>query len=99
MVDSPLPIQDGEVQKQEHERRRIYLVTDGLKSPQTRRVYSSAFSKLIQHLQNPELQTLIDIKTQILEAKIISYLEYLCILRKLSCPKILGHYKFNPTLL
>lgn len=87
-MGNPFSIPD----KEEQEQRRIYVVTDGLKSPQTRRVYSSAFDKFIQHIQNPNLQTLIDTKTQIIEAKIISYLEYLCNERKLSCSTILCHY-------
>ena len=86
-MGNPLPIQE-----EEQDQRRIYVVTDGLKSPQTRRVYSSAFNKFIQHIQNPNLQTLIDTKTQIIEAKIISYLEYLCNERKLSYSTILCHY-------
>jgi integrase len=89
-MGNPLPIQGEGEQKQEQ--RRIYLVTDGLKSPQTKRVYNSAFNKFIEHVQNPHLQTLIDTKTQIIEAKIISYIEYLRDVRKLSCSTILCHY-------
>ena len=72
-----------EGQRQQGEERRIYLVTDGCKSKQTQRVYRSVFNGFLKFINaynknnNPNLQGLIDLKSTVIESKIISYLEYL----------------------
>ena len=39
-----------------NEERRIYSVTDGLKSKQTGKVYRSTFKEFIKYLQNVDLR-------------------------------------------
>jgi hypothetical protein len=65
-----------------NEERRIYSVIDGLKSKQTAKVYRSTFKEFIKYLQNMDLKVLLDIRPDIIESKIISYLEYLRDTRK-----------------
>ena len=74
------------------EERRIYAVTDGLRSKQTARVYKSTFSEFIRYLQNIDLRILLDYRHDVIESKIISYLEYLRDIRKLNYWTIQGHY-------
>ncbi len=58
--------------------RRIYQVTDGLKSPDTGRTYRHAFKHFIEiTVKNDDLQALIDTKPSVIESKIISHIEYL----------------------
>lgn len=75
-----------------NEERRIYLVTDGLKSKQTAKVYRSTFKGFIKYLQNIDLKVLLDFRPDIIESKVISYLEYLRDTRKLSFWTIQVHY-------
>ena len=86
-------------QQQQGEERRIYLVTDGCKSKQTQRVYSSVFNGFLKFINaynnnnnNPNLQGLIDLKSNVIESKIISYLEYLRDTKHLSYFTIQTHY-------
>ena len=74
------------------EERRIYAVTDGLRSKQTARVYKSTFSEFIRYLQNINLRILLDYRHDVIESKIISFLEYLRDIRKLNYWTIQGHY-------
>ena len=74
------------------EERRIYAVTDGLRSKQTARVYKSTFSEFIRYLQNIDLRILLDYRHDVIESKIISYLQYLKDVRKLNYWTIQGHY-------
>ena len=75
-----------------NEKRRIYSVTDGLKSKQTAKVYRSTFKEFIKYLQNVDLRVLLDFRLDIIESKIISYLEYLRDVRKLSFWSVQVHY-------
>ena len=66
------------------EERRIYQVTDGLNSPDTKRTYHHAFKHFIEiTVKNDDLQTLIDTKPSAIESKIISHIEYLKQVKKL----------------
>jgi integrase len=74
------------------EERRIYAVTDGLRSRQTARVYKSTFSEFIRYLQNIDLKILLEYRHDVIVSKIILYLEYLRNVRKLNYWTIQGHY-------
>lgn len=80
-------VAEGSIKKEELDvgqrvgtEERIYSVTDGLKSPKTAKVYSHAFSLFLRFLQipndNDHLQSLIDLKPSVIEAKIISFIEH-----------------------
>lgn len=57
------------------EERRIYEVTDGLKSSDTVRTYRHAFKHFIEiTLKNDGLHALIDAKPSVIESKIISHI-------------------------
>jgi predicted metal-dependent HD superfamily phosphohydrolase len=75
-----------------NEERRIYSVTDGLKAKQTAKVYRSTFKEFIKYLQNVDLRVLLDFRLDIIESKIISYLEYLRDVRKPSFWSVQVHY-------
>jgi integrase len=77
--------------KEEQEARRIYLVTDGCKSQQTKKVYRSVFNEFLQFLNGRNLDDLTNFKQGVIESKIISYLEYLRDARKLSYWTIMVH--------
>lgn len=84
--------QDEQQQQESQEQRRIYIVTDGLRSKQTALVYKSAFNGFIRYLQGVDLKILLDYRMDVIESKFISYLEYLRDVRKLSYSTILTHY-------
>ena len=67
------------------EQRRIYLVTDGLKSHRTRISYDAVFKEFLKvTVRNDDLQALVDTKISVIEAKIIAHIEYLRDVRKLA---------------
>ena len=87
-------------QTQEQEQPRIFLVTDGVKSPYTKQSYRNAFNHFLsitfeiqsqskQNLyQNQQyLRTLLDYKPSVIESRIIDYVDYLKS-RKLAYPTI-----------
>ena len=65
-------------------------MTDGLRSKQTAKVYKSTFSEFIRYLQNINLRILLDYRHDVIESKIISFLEYL---ENISENEIIGQYK------
>lgn len=78
--DAPFPYteQIAAAEEEEEEKRRIYQVTDGLKSSDTKRTYRHAFKHFIQvTVKNDDLQALIDTKPSVIESKIINHIEYL----------------------
>jgi integrase len=85
------------------EERRIYQVTDGLKSPDTVRTYRHAFKHFIEiTVKNDDLQALIVTKPSVIESKIISHIEYLKEVKKLKywsiqvyCAAILHFFEMN----
>jgi len=59
-------------------RPRIFLVTEGLKSKYTKDTYRIAFQTFLNEtVKNPDLGALLDLKTSVIEMKIISHIEYL----------------------
>lgn len=62
----------------EESRPRICLVTDGLASQFTRDTYRLAFQTFLKEtVKNQDLGALLDLKTSVIESKIISHIEYL----------------------
>ena len=53
-----------------NEERRIYSVTDGLKSKQTAKVYRSTFKEFIKYLQNVDLRVLLDFRLDICSVQV-----------------------------
>jgi integrase len=99
---------EGEQQKeQEEENERIYLVTDGLKSQQTKEVYRLAFQYFIKvTVKSDNLRVLLDTKPSVIESKIISHIEHLKDERKLKywsiqvyCSAILHFFAMNGIVL
>jgi site-specific recombinase XerD len=90
-------------EEEEQEKRRVYQVTDGLKSPDTKRTYRHAFKHFVQiTVKNDDLQALIDTKPSVIESKIISHIEYLKDVKKLKywsiqvyCAAILHFFEMN----
>jgi integrase len=85
----------------EEEERRIYLVTDGIKSRQTKKTYLSLFKDFLRTIGSSDLKTLLDFKPSVIESKIISHIEHLKE-RKLSyssiqvsCAAILHFFDIN----
>jgi hypothetical protein len=63
---------------EEEARPRIYLVTEGLKSNFTKATYRITFQTFINEtVKNPDLGVLLDLKTSVIESKIISLIKYL----------------------
>lgn len=94
-------------QTETEQNRRIYLVTDGLKSSDTKRTYRHAFKHFIQIVvKNDDLQALIDTKPSVIESKIISHIEYLKEVKKLKywsiqvyCAAIFHFFEMNDIVL
>ena len=65
-----LEFENENIEEQEHQQqqRRIYLVTEGLKSKQTGRSYRCGFNLFLKHIGNPDLQSLIDTKNSVLKS-------------------------------
>lgn len=58
------------------EERRIYLVTDAIKSPHAKQAYRLAFNHFLKTtVKSQDLRTLLDYKPSVIESKIISYIE------------------------
>ena len=89
------------------EERRIYQVTDGLKSSDTKRTYRHAFKHFIEiTVKNDDLQALVDTNAYAIESKIISHIEYLKEVKKLKywsiqvyCAAILHFFEMNDVVL
>ncbi|MFZ0554418.1 MAG: hypothetical protein WBL67_18165 [Nitrososphaeraceae archaeon] len=63
---------------QNEEERRIYLVTDGIKSLQTKKTYLSAFNYFLKMtVESDDLVALLDYKPSVIESKIIRHIERL----------------------
>ena len=111
MVDAPFSsssiITQGRQSEEKEGQRRIYQVTDGLNSPDTKRTYHHAFKYFIEiTVNNDDLQTLIDTKPSVIESKIISHIEYLRDVKKLKywsiqvyCCTILHFFEMNDVVL
>lgn len=57
---------------------RIYDVTDGVKSRYTKQAYRLTFNHFVSTIvKNPDLRVLLDYKPNVIESKIIDYIEYL----------------------
>lgn len=66
-------------------RPRIYLVTEGLKTQATRDTYRTVFQIFIRDtVKNNDLSTLLDLKPSVIEAKIITHIEYLKNVKKVT---------------
>ncbi len=89
------------------EERRIYQVTDGLKSSDTKRTYRHAFKHFIEiTVKNDDLQALVDTNAYVIESKIISHTEYFKEVKKLKywsiqvyCAAILHFFEMNDVVL
>lgn len=89
------------------EERRIYQVTDRLKSSDTKRTYRHAFEHFIEiTVKNDDCQTLVDTNAYVIESKIISHIEYLKEVKKLKywsiqvyCAAILHFFEMNDVVL
>ena len=81
-------MQGGQDQQQE----RIYLTTDGLTSPSTKRAYYLSFNQFIKTtVKNDNLRALLDTKQNVIESKIIDHITYLNEVQHLSCVSIQTH--------
>ena len=81
-------MQGGQDQQQE----RIYLTTDGLTSPSTKRAYYLSFNHFIKTtVKNDNLRALLDTKQNVIESKIIHHITYLNEVQHLSCVSIQTH--------
>lgn len=66
------------IEEQQQQSRRIYLVTDGLKSPHTKRAYSLAYDHFIDTtVKSDDRRALLDTKQDVIESKIIDHITYL----------------------
>ena len=74
-------------EEQEQEQLRIYSVTDGIKSPHSKKTYRLTFNQFLKtnmtttvvtkNQQQQNLRTLLDCKPSVIESKIIDYIEHL----------------------
>lgn len=74
-------------EEQEQEQPRIYSVTDGIKSPHSKKTYRLTFNQFLRssmtttvvtkNQQQQNLRTLLDYKPNVIESKIIDYIEHL----------------------
>ena len=82
-------MQGGQDQQQE----RIYLTTDGLTSPSTKRAYHLSFNHFIKTtVKNDNLRALLDTKQNVIESKIIDHITYLSEVQHLSYVSIQTHF-------
>jgi integrase len=89
-VKDPFSIE--EQQQQQQQSRRIYLVTDGLKSPHTKRAYSLAYDHFIDTtVKSDDRRALLDTKQDVIESKIIDHITYLKDVQHLSYLSIQVH--------
>ena len=94
---------DRRQQHQEEEQLRIFDVTEGLKSPQTKQTYRLAFEHFLKvTLKNDDLRALLDTKQNVIESKVIDHIIRLRDVEKLSywsiqvyCSGILHFFKMN----
>lgn len=85
------------------EQPRIFQVTDGLKSPQTKVTYRVAFERFLKvTVKNDNLRALLDTKQNVIESKVIDHIIHLRDVQKLSywsiqvyCSGILHFFKMN----
>jgi hypothetical protein len=81
-----------EQNNQEFNLKRIYLVTEGLRSTATVKAYRIAFTIFIQNtIKNDSLQALLYTKQNLIESKIIDHITYLKDARHLTCHSIRVH--------
>jgi integrase len=82
-------------QQQETNQRRIYHVTEGLKSPHTIKAYRIAFEIFLKTTKvkndDANLQALLDTKQNVIESKIIDHISYLKDNRRLTYLSIKTH--------
>jgi integrase len=72
--------------------RRIYHVTEGVKSSHTKRAYHLAFKTFLKAtVKNDDLQSLLDTKRDVVESKIIEHITYLKDIRRLTYLSIHVH--------
>ena len=100
-----MAFRQGEEQQkqQQQEQSRIFQVTDGLKSPQTKDTYRLAFEHFLKvTVGNDNLRALIDTRQNVIESKIIDHIIHLRDVQKLSywsiqvyCSGILHFFKMN----
>lgn len=68
MDNTPTPYGQEQAQEQPP---RIYLVTDGLKSPHTKEAYAIGFNQFLKiTIKNDDLRALLDTKPSVIESKI-----------------------------
>jgi RecG-like helicase len=80
-------------QQQQQQTRRVYLVTEGLKSAQTVKAYQQAFEIFLKAtVKHRDLQGLLDTKQNVIESKIIDHISYLKDGRKLTHLSIKMHH-------
>lgn len=90
-------------QQEGEEQPRIFDVTEGLKSPQTKQTYRLAFEHFLKvTLKNDDLRALLDTKQNVIESKVIDHIIRLRDVEKLSywsiqvyCSGILHFFKMN----
>ena len=69
--------QAKEEQQQQEEEQRVYLVTEGHRSKHTSASYQSAFKHFKKYMQIEDERILANLKTSVIEQKIIGYMENL----------------------
>jgi integrase len=87
----------------DQERPSIFDVSEGLKSPQTKRAYQSAFQHFLKvTIKNDDLRLLLDMKQNVIESKVTDHIIQLRDIEKLSywsiqvyCSGILHFFKMN----
>lgn len=81
-----------QIHKPNQSQRRIYLVTEGLKSPKTVKAYRIAFESFLKAtVKDDSLQDLLDKKQDVIESKIIDHISYLKGVRRLTYLSIKVH--------
>lgn len=95
--------QQHQHQNNDQERPRIFDVSEGLKSPQTKRAYQSAFQYFLKvTIKNDDLRLLLDMNQNVIESKVTDHIIQLRDIEKLSywsiqvyCSGILHFFKMN----
>jgi RecG-like helicase len=79
-------------QQQQHEVTRIYDVTEGLKSRDTKKVYQCAFNHFLEvTIKNQDRRALLNTKQSVVEGKIIDHVNHLKDVERLTYRSILVH--------
>lgn len=99
-ASTPLPLEHEQeqeqdrylVQQREESKPVIYDVTEGLKSPFTKKAYRVAFNHFLDvTIKHRDLGALLDTKQSVVESKIIDHLKYLRDVKQLAYRSILVH--------